>query len=119
LFKIVIYGSNAAGWPDALLYESADLSAAAAAFSEATLSFTFAAGVRYWVGIRKSSTASFRTVPTSSCLNLGLLSNNATSYASILRRTLPYAAPAPANWGFVGADRAANITPPSIRFRAV
>jgi hypothetical protein len=119
LFKIVIYSSNANGWPDALLYESADLSAATAAFTEAILSFTFAAGVRYWVGLRKSSTATFRTVPTSSCPNLGLLSNNATSYATILRRTLTYASPAPAIWGFVNADRVANVTPPSIRFRAV
>jgi hypothetical protein len=119
LFKIVIYGSNASGWPDAKLYESADLSAATAAFAEATLAFTFVACTRYWVGIRKSSTATFRTIPTASAPNLGLLSNNGTTYATILRRTLAYASAAPANWGFVNADRLANITPPSIRFRAV
>jgi hypothetical protein len=119
LFKIVIYGSNASGWPDAKLYESGDLSAATAAFAEATLAFTFTAGTRYWMGIRKSSTAAFRAVPTSSALNLGLLSNNATTYATILRRTLTFATPAPANWAFVNGDRVANITPPSIRFRAV
>jgi hypothetical protein len=119
LFKIVIYGSNAAGWPHALLYESADLSAAAAAFAEATLSFTFLRDTQYWVGIRKSSTAAFRTVPTSSTPNLGLLNSNATTYASVLRRTLTYTTAAPAIWGFVNADRVANVTPPSIRFRAV
>lgn len=119
LFKIVIYSSSTAGWPDAKLYESADLSAATATFAEATLSFTFVRGTQYWVGIRKSSTAAFRTVPTSSTPSLGLLNNNATIYASILRRTLTYTTAAPAIWGFVNADRVANVTPPSIRFRAV
>jgi hypothetical protein len=118
LFKIVIYSSNAAGWPDVKLYESANLSAATAAFAEATFSFTFLRGTQYWVGIRKSSTAAFRTVPTSSAANLGLLSSNATTYASVLRRTLAFATAAPATWGFVNTDRVANITPPSIRFRA-
>jgi hypothetical protein len=73
LFKIVIYSSNAQGWPDAKLYESADLSAAAVAFAEATLSFTFQANTCYWVGVRKSSTATLRTVPIAAAANLGLL----------------------------------------------
>jgi hypothetical protein len=119
LFKILIYGSNAAGWPDAKLYESADLSAATAAFSEAVLNFTFLANTRYWIGIGKSSTASFRALPLTNCPNLGLLSNSAASYATILRRNLTYASSAPASWAFVNADRAANILPPNIRFRAV
>jgi hypothetical protein len=35
-----------------------------------------------------------------------------------LRRTLAFATPLPQNWGFLLADRVANITPPSIRMRA-
>jgi hypothetical protein len=119
LFKIVIYSANAAGWPDARLYESGDLSGAAAAFVEATLTFTFNAGVVYWLGVRHSSTCTLRTIPVSSARSLGLLTNNATSYATILQRTLTYATAAPSSWAFVNGDRVANVTPPSIRFRAV
>lgn len=119
LFKIVIYSSNSIGWPDQLLYESGNLSGATAAFVEATLSFTFQSGVQYWVGVRHSSTCTLRTVPVASAVNLGLTSNNATSYATVLRRTLTYATAAPSSWNFVNSDRVANITPPSIRFRSV
>lgn len=118
LFKIVIYSTNAAGWPDALLYESGDLSGATVAFAETTLSFTFLSGVQYWVGVRHSSTCTLRTINVSSAVNLGLTSNNATSYVTVLRRTLTYATPATSPWNFVNSDRVANITPPSIRFRA-
>lgn len=118
LFKIVIYSTNAVGWPDTLLYESGDLSGATVAFAEATLSFTFQSDVQYWVGVRHSSTCTLRTINVSSAVNLGLTSNNATSYATVLRRTLTYATPATSPWNFVNSDRVANVTPPSIRFRA-
>lgn len=118
LFKIVIYESGTDGWPSNLLYESASLSGAAAAFVEATLSFTFLRGKQYWVGVRHSSTCTLRTVAVASSVNLGLTSNNATSYATILRRTLAFATPATSPWNFVNSDRVANVTPPSIRFRA-
>jgi hypothetical protein len=119
LFKIVIYNSGSDGWPDTLAYESGDLSGATAAFAQATLSFTFLKGAQYWVGVRHSSTCTLRTVAVASAVNLGLTSNAASNYATILRRTLTYATPATSPWNFVNADRVANITPPSIRFRAV
>jgi len=119
LFKIVIYSANADGWPDARLYESGNLSGAAAAFVEATMSFTLNAGVVYWLGVRHSSTCTLRTIPVSSARSLGLTTSNATSYATVLQRTLTYATAAPSSWAFVAGDLVANVTPPSIRFRAV
>lgn len=117
--KIVIYSSDANGWPDALLYESGDLSAASSgAMAEATLSFSFSSGVQYWVGVRHSSTATLRTINVSSAVNLGLTSSTASNYATILRRTVTFANAAPNPWVFTNSDRVANVTPPSIRFRA-
>jgi hypothetical protein len=116
--KIVIYSSDADGWPDRLLYETAALSAASSGYVYESLSFTFASGVQYWVGVRHSSTATLRTINVSSAVNLGLTSNTAANYATILRRTLTFATPATDPWSFTNADRTANVTPPSIRFRA-
>lgn len=117
-FKIVIYSSGTDGWPNLRLYESADLSGVSAVFAEATLAFTFSSGVQYWVGVRHSSTCTLRTVALASAVNLGLTSNVAANYATVLRRTLAYATPATSPWVFTNTDRVANITPPSIRFRA-
>lgn len=122
LGKIVIYDAGADGWPDALLFEGAtgmDFSSTGYKFHDLTSTpFAFDKGRIYWVGIRHSSTATLRTINVSSAVNLGLTSNAASNYATVLRRTLAYATAAPANWVFTNSDRTANITPPSIRFRA-
>lgn len=117
-FKIVIYDADASGWPNNLLYETAALSSAATGYFSETLSFTFQSGRIYWLGIRKSSTATFRTINVSSAVNFGLTSSSASNYATILRRTVTFANAAPDPWVFTNTDRTANITPPSIRFRA-
>lgn len=116
--KCVIYSSDANGWPDVRLYETATLDCSSTGMKEETLSFTFSSGVKYWVGVRHSSTATLRTINVSSAVNLGLTSSSASNYATVLRRTLTYATAATSPWTFVNADRTANITPPSIRFRA-
>ena len=116
--KIVVYSATSAGWPDVLLYESGDLSSASAVMAEATLAFTFLKGTIYWVGVRHSATATLRTINVSSAVNLGLASSTATSYATILRRTLTFATAATSPWVFTNSDRVSNISPPSIRFRA-
>ena len=116
--KVVIYSSDANGWPDALLYETAALDCSSTGIKEATLSFTFYSGTQYWVGVRHSSTATLRTINVSSAKNLGLTSATASNYATILRRTLTFATAATDPWVFTNSDRVANVTPPSIRFRA-
>ena len=116
--KIVIYSSDSSGWPNTLLYETAALSTAATGYVFESLTFSFSSGVQYWVGVRHSSTATLRTINVSSAVNLGLTSSTAANYATVLRRTLTYATAATSPWNFVNSDRVANITPPSIRFRA-
>lgn len=118
LAKVVIYSSDANGWPDTLLYESGNLDCATTGMKEATLTFSFASGVQYWVGVRHSSTATLRTINVSSAVNLGLTSSTAANYATILRRTRTFATAATNPWVFTNSDRVANVTPPSIRFRA-
>lgn len=44
--------------------------------------------------------------------------SSASNYATILRRTLTYATAATDPFVFTNSDRTANVTPPSIRFRA-
>lgn len=116
--KVVIYGSDANGWPGALLHESAAITAATTGYQSETLSFTFSAATQYWVGVRHSSTSTLRTVAVASAKNLGLGGSNTANYFTILRRTLAFATAAPNPWGFVTADLVNNVTPPSVRFRA-
>lgn len=120
LFKVVIYASDADGWPGAKLYESGDLSGAAVAYVSENLAFEFKSGTKYWLGVRHSSTCTLRTVLVANTYNLGLGSSGAaTVQATIVRRTIAYATPAPASWSFVKTDLVSNTTPPSVRFRAV
>lgn len=116
--RVCIYESDADGWPSGNpVYEGgADLSFAATGYVFHTLGFTFETGTPYWLGIKQSSTATLRTVAVASAVNLGLTSSSAANYATILRRSVTYANPAP-SWTFTNSDRVANVTPPSIRFR--
>ena len=121
LGRCFIYMAGDSGWPDDLLYEGeADLDFSAAAFVSHALSpvFTFEAGRTYWLGVRHSSTATLRGIPLTSVVNLGLQSNVAAAYFTIVRRSLAFATPLPAKWGFVAGDLIANAVPPSIRMRA-
>lgn len=116
--KVVIYASGATGWPSTLFFESGALDFATTGFKSETLDFTFQSGTQYWVGVRHSSTATLRAVAIASSPNIGLLTSAATTYGTVLRRTLTFADPAPAVWNFVNGDRVAAINPTSIRFRA-
>lgn len=116
--KCFIYGSDASGWPDALLYEgSADLSGATTGYKSHSLDFTFDSGRQYWLGVKMNSTATYRTLNVSSAVNLGLSGSNATSYFTVITRTLTYANALPDPWVFTSTDLAAS-SPPSIRMRA-
>jgi hypothetical protein len=82
------------------------------------VAFTFQSGLQYWIGVRNSSTSSLRTTNAGSLVNLGLASSTSTSFNNKLQRTLAYATPAPAAWGFVATDLANIAVPTHVRFRA-
>lgn len=115
--RVVVYSSAANGWPNELVLQTANLSTAAATFVSAPVAFTFQPGNRYWIGVHSASTATIRTLPLSSAMSLGIVAPAGTTYASVIRRTITFGAP-PATWGFLITDLVANITPPSVRFRA-
>lgn len=119
LCKVAIYGTGSDGWPSTRLYVSGDLDCSAVAFKSDSISFTFQPGTMYWLAVHTSSTATIRSVATSSAVNLGLGSSTSSSYATILRKTVTYASGPPTTYTFNTADRSSNTTPPSIRFRAV
>jgi hypothetical protein len=115
--RCFIYGSDAEGWPDNLLYEGdSDLSSAANAYVSHSLDFTFDSGRQYWLGCRMSSNPSLRSINAGSMPNLGLMSVTG-GYATMLRRTLSFATPLPESWGF-DAGELATGNPISVRMRA-
>lgn len=118
LAKCAIYGSDAQGWPaDLLLEPSGDLDCATTGAKFYTVSFTFGSNRLYWLVVRHSSTATLRATPLSGAPNLGLQSDNATAYNTVIRRTLAYATALPASWGFSAAELT-SASPTSIRIRA-
>lgn len=120
--RIYVYSATAEGWPDGLLFESADLSLAQAGFVAfvPAVPFVFEQGRTYWLGFRLfEGGVQLRAVPTSSCVNLGLVSPDATQYNTIVRRALSSNLPAPNPWRFTETDLVGNVTPVSIRMRAV
>lgn len=115
--KVVIYSTGSDGWPEDLLYETANLSCATTGYKSESLTFSFNSGTMYWVGVRHSSTATLRTINVSSAVNLGLTGSTATTYANVLRSTVTFANAAPDPYTFAASQLTA-ATPPSIRFRA-
>jgi hypothetical protein len=117
--RCFIYGSDADGWPDDLLYEGpSDMSGSASGYVNHTLDFAFESGRQYWMGVRWSANTTVRAIPLTSAANLGSNGAAATQYFTTIRRTITFADPLPATWNFVAGDRAANVAPPAITFRA-
>lgn len=117
--KLLIYDSDANGYPGALIFESGALAAATTnAIAEATISPSqaFVAGHVYWVGVRHSSTSTLRAVALGSCPAFGTTSTG-TAYYTVCRRTLAFATAAPSNWAFANGDRVAGIAPTAIKMR--
>lgn len=118
--RLVVYASNAAGWPDALLATATvtGLNAVGqfgAALSVATL--TLQAGQQYWLGIHGDFSSTHRQVTAASLAHLGYASGSASPYLC-LSRTLAYASGTPDTFAFTPADLA-TFNPTEIRMRLV
>jgi hypothetical protein len=115
--KIAIYEAGEDGWPQTLVLEvQVDLTGTG--FRSALTSFVFKPGVCYWMGCRFSAAGVIRAIPVAQAISLGLSAADATTYFTVIRRTIVFASAAPVGWLFNPAERVANIMPPSIRFRA-
>jgi hypothetical protein len=122
--KVLIYTANpTTDWPHQLVYEGPSLNFGTSGMIEDTApNFTFLNGVHYWVGLWWSSTTSIRSIPVTSCRNIGLNGSNGTNYFTVVRNTITYnaaAGSAPTTWTFASSQLTANVTPISVRFRAV
>lgn len=116
--KCFIYNSGLDGLPGTLLWESSsDLAFNSTGYKFHSVTGSLANGRIYWVGVRHSSTATLRGVPLSSCVNLGLGSNNGTVYNTCIRSTLAYATPLPSTWTFAESQLTSSIIT-SIRLRS-
>lgn len=121
--KIVIYQSGSDGWPDAIVYESAEIAVdGATGFQSIAASFTFAAGVGYWVGCwYESGVGTFRGISKDSLRSLGPSGSAANTQYTMIRRTgltyNPSSGTAPDPWTFTSSDLVANFIPPCVRFR--
>lgn len=121
LGRVVIYGAGANGQPlSRVFYGASDLDLSTTGAKEHTVSFTFQAGVLYWVGFHHSSTATLSAIAVAGLPSLGLSAANATNPLTAVRQTVTYASGAPLSFNFVAASHlTANVAVSSIRFRVV
>lgn len=120
--QIVIYSSNADGYPDALLWAgSAFTLGASAAYYEATNSIpTFTKGVIYWFGTICSGNPTLRTTALGNAIQIGGIGTTGTTanYGTVIRRTSGVAISSlPNPFNFVSSEITNNVTPPMILFR--
>lgn len=116
LGDIVVYGANADGRPDALILETPALDLSTAGAKEVAVVLSFKKGKQYWLGMRSSSTATLLAWQQYNTPDLDYGSVSAAA-AKVLRRTLAYATPAPASWGYVAGEATINVNPPAIWLR--
>ncbi len=104
LGKLVIYGSDEFGRPDALLAETSTLDYSTIGFKYASLNLSLLQGTSYWFGIRHSSTASLSAwqVYATPDINGGTLPS--ILGRKVLRRTMTFANPATPTWGFASSE---------------
>jgi hypothetical protein len=117
--KVVIYSSDASGWPHEVLYESADLDSSSTGYIRVALTFTFTASTKYWVGHRASANGlAFRGIGNSDIRRLGRENATSTGIYYALRRTLTFATAATDPWVFTSTDLVTGSSTPAVIFKA-
>jgi hypothetical protein len=104
LARILIYGSDANGRPDALLLETADLDLSTIGVKAATVALSLRQGRTVWLGIRHSSTATLSTWPVAATPDVNGGTLPVTAARKVLRRTIAWGSSAPSPWGFTSAE---------------
>lgn len=101
--KIVVYGSDDNGRPNALIAETGVLAFDALGAQEAAVALNFKEGVQYWVGVRWSGTATlsaFQAYATPMLDYSGIVVSNSKTLA----RALAFATPAPGAWSYLATE---------------
>jgi hypothetical protein len=103
--KIVIYDSDANGWPNALIKATASLVTAATSPITESYSYTFLANNIYWIGIHNANSGvTYRALALASLPSFGNTSISATSVYVGLSRTVTYASGPPNPWNYTSTD---------------
>lgn len=108
--KIVIYGTDAAGRPDALIWESPAVGFGSTGQKTTALAMTFTAGRLYWIGIRHNGMATLAAWPTGATPDIAGPAPS-VNIQTTLRRSLTFATAAPASWGYSATEITANPAP--------
>ena len=117
LLKNVIYDSDANGYPNNLLLETGDHDCSTTGAKTQACTLTFIKGATYWIGVRHSSTAALSAFPQQSMYKIDFGTSFGAAVTTVLRRTLAYATPAPAQWGYV-ASEAIVLNPIAVGLRS-
>lgn len=104
LGRIVIYDADANGRPDALLLETADIDCSTIGVKEAINSFTFERGKTYWLGFRHNAIFQTNGWPSTGTPDISGGAAPSTGSRKVLRRSVAFATPAPAAWGYSSAE---------------
>lgn len=104
LARIVIYSADAQGRPDALLLETEDIDLSTTGAKFAPVSLHLDQGRTIWLGLRHSSTATLSAWALGATPDLNGGTAPATTARKLLRRTVAWANPAPAVWGWFPAE---------------
>lgn len=120
--KIVVYDTDASGYPTTLLHETANLSTATTGVKTATSinTVSFTKGKLYWIGVRWSSaTNALRANALASITTIGGMGTTSVATAgTVMQRTITFANAAPNPWVFNSAEIINNILTPSIYLRS-
>jgi hypothetical protein len=89
--RCFVYGEDADGWPAELIFEAPDdLDMSTTGMKSHVVALTFEAERPYWLGIRRSGTASIIGINAVSLLSFGLAAadGSGTAYANVIRSAL-------------------------------
>ncbi|WP_201743960.1 DUF2793 domain-containing protein [Paragemmobacter ruber] len=111
LARVLVYASDANGRPDGLILETGDLDLGTTGTKSATVGLTLRQGRCYWLGTRHSSTATTSAWALTATPDLNGGTAPATTARKVLRRTVAWANPAPATWGYAAAEISATTAP--------
>ena len=101
--KMVVYTSDAAGRPDAVLFETAEVECFTLGVKTAPAALTLQRGKTYWFGVRFNGAPTISAWAASATpdINGG---SPVTTIRKSLSRTVGYATPAPSPWGWSSAE---------------
>lgn len=113
--RVVVYDADEFGRPTTLLAQSGDIDASTAGTKLVSLSFTFVAGKRYWVGTHANGTCTLRAVSTASTLVLAVDTSATPSQRYNLLRTVTFGSAD--NWPAYANTQLSNTTPALVLMR--